>query len=78
VTKTGVWALLTAHEKVKVKPRLLCVPGFTGSRPINGIQSFTVNTGGKAYSSVQPPKVFFSGGGGYGVNRPGFAGGSNS
>jgi phage tail sheath protein FI len=64
VTKTGVWALLTANQKLSVKPRLLCAPGFTGSRPNNGIQSLTVNSGGQAYDPGRPPKLYMTGGGG--------------
>jgi len=67
ITKTGVWALMTANEKVKVKPRLLCAPGFTGLRPTDGIASVTVNTGGANYDPLRPPKVTFQSDSGYGA-----------
>ncbi|MGE5509925.1 MAG: phage tail sheath C-terminal domain-containing protein [Bacteroidota bacterium] len=67
ITKTGIWALLAANSKVKVKPRLLCAPGFTQTRPTNGIASITVNTGGNGYSSAILPNLYISGGGGFGA-----------
>ncbi len=33
VDQTGVFALLTSETIVKVKPRILCAPGFTSQRP---------------------------------------------
>jgi uncharacterized protein len=59
--KTGVWAFMTSTHKVKVKPRILVAPGFTGDRPSTGIKSITINTGGGTY--VTTPTVVITGDG---------------
>jgi phage tail sheath protein FI len=48
---TGVWALLTAQTEVKVTPRILIAPGFTGVRP-SGVSTIAVDTAGTGYSDA--------------------------
>lgn len=45
---TGVHALLSAQSAVKVTPRILIAPGFTGVRP-TGVSAIAVGVGGADY-----------------------------
>jgi hypothetical protein len=46
---TGVHAFLSAQSAVKVTPRILIAPGFTGVRP-TGVASIAVDIGGAGYA----------------------------
>ena len=56
--KTGVWAFTVASHRVKVKPRLIIAPGFTGHRPSHGVSGVVVNDGGAGYKTT--PRIAFS------------------
>ncbi len=60
-TKTGVHALLKAQNKVKITPKILVVPGYTSTRPTDGVASIAVNDGGADY--VDAPIVTITGDG---------------
>ncbi len=64
---TGVHALKKCEGLYgrKLKPRLVCVPGFTSNRAPDGIASISVNVAGSDYASA--PAVMLSGGGGSGA-----------
>src|SRR5690606_27523972 len=47
LTKTGLHALRDAESLLGLKPKLLIAPGFTSSRPTDGVASITVGEGGE-------------------------------
>lgn len=64
---TGVHALKKCEGLYgrKLKPRLVCVPGYTSNRATDGIATLNVTAAGGDYTT--PPTVSFSGGGGSGA-----------
>lgn len=64
---TGVHALLKSESLFgrKLKPRLVVVPGFTGSLATDGIAGANVTNGGANYTSA--PNVTITGGSGQGA-----------
>lgn len=60
-TRTGMWAFLNAQSMLGKKPKLLIAPGYTSTRPTDGVASVTIGDGGEDYT--EPPVVAFSGDG---------------
>jgi phage tail sheath protein FI len=48
---TGVYGFLAAQTAVKVTPKILIAPGFTGTRP-TGVSSIAVGAGGTGYTTA--------------------------
>lgn len=61
----GVHALLAAESVVGVRPRILCVPGFTHTRTQGGVTAITVTNQGSGYGIA--PNVVLAGGAGAGA-----------
>lgn len=61
----GVQALRAAEAVTGYSPRILCVPGFTGSRIQGGVTAITMTAQGSGYTSA--PTVAITGGGGTGA-----------
>lgn len=61
----GVQALRAAEAVTGYAPRILCVPGFTGSRVQGGVTAITMTAQGSGYTSA--PTVAITGGGGTGA-----------
>lgn len=51
LNKTGVHALRNAFPLLGLKPKILIAPGFTSSRPTNGITAIPVSAAGTGYTS---------------------------
>ncbi|SPL65339.1 phage tail sheath subtilisin-like domain-containing protein [Ochrobactrum soli] len=64
-TYKGMHALRTAQSEHGLKPKLLIAPGFTSSRPTDGIATISVTEGGTGYTSA--PTVTITGGAGSGA-----------
>lgn len=62
---TGMHALRTAQGEHGLKPKLLIAPGYTASRPTDGLAKINVTAGGVAYKEA--PTVAITGGGGSGA-----------
>jgi phage tail sheath protein FI len=62
-TGTGVHAFKAAQSVVKVTPRILIAPGFTGARPV-GVSTLSLDAAGSGYTQAS---VTISGGGGSGA-----------
>ncbi|EUB97312.1 hypothetical protein PMI07_000888 [Rhizobium sp. CF080] len=62
---TGVHALRKSPGEHGLTPKLLIAPGFTSSRPTDGISAIAKSTDGVGYTSA--PTVAISGGGGTGA-----------
>lgn len=58
---TGVQGFLRAHDLIGLTPKILIAPGFTSSRPANGVSSVSLTDGGSAYTEA--PEVTLSGDG---------------
>lgn len=65
LTKTGMHALRDAQSELNLKPKLLIAPGFTSSKPTDGVLSIAVTNGGSGYTSA--PAVAITGGAGNGA-----------
>ncbi len=52
VTRTGVWAFLTAQSKLGEQPKILIAPGFTSQRTIGAVTNVVVTGGGSGYTSA--------------------------
>lgn len=61
----GIYALLGAKSKTGLKPKILCVPGFTHQRKQNAVVAVNITAAGTGYTSA--PTVTLSGGGGAGA-----------
>lgn len=62
--RTGVWAALKAEAETGYRPKLMIAPGFTGTRPPDGVASANVTAGGSGYTTAPPLTV---GGNGFGA-----------
>lgn len=65
VLLSGMHAFQTAQSELGLRPKLLIAPGFTSSRPTDGITSAAITNKGKGYKSA--PIVTITGGGGAGA-----------
>ena len=61
--RTGCHAFLDADARVKVKPRILIAPGFTHTRPTDGIASISVSDAGTGYAADETVTVTIGGDG---------------
>ncbi len=59
--RTGMWAFLNAPSMLSVKPKLLIAPGYTSTRPTDGVLSVAVGVAGTGYTEA--PTVVFTGDG---------------
>ncbi len=65
VTRAGVHAFRTAKNLLNLAPKLLIAPGFTSTKPTDGLASITISEGGSGYTGA--PVVTFTGGDGSGA-----------
>ncbi len=50
--RTGLYALSRVQPEFNLKPKLLMAPGFTSTRPTNGVATITVTDGGDGYTEA--------------------------
>jgi len=55
--KTGLHALSRIQGEFGDRPKLLGAPGFTSTRPTDGVASIAVGTAGTGYDQEEPPAV---------------------
>ena len=58
---TGMQAFLRAKDLLNLTPKILVAPGFTGTKPTDGVASIAVTNGGSGYTEA--PTVTISGSG---------------
>lgn len=72
--RTGLYALSRVQPQFNARPKLLVAPGFTSTRPTDGIASVTVAAGGTGYNYLKPPKAVISRKTGTGADTTGVGG----
>lgn len=76
MARTGLHAFSRAGVELGVKPRMLIAPGYTSSRPADGVTAISVTAGGTGYVDGQTT-ISISGGGIVGAKaRPVIVGGT--
>jgi phage tail sheath protein FI len=65
-SKTGMHALRNAPTDFNLVPKILIAPGFTSTKPTDGVSAIAISNGGSGYTEA--PTVSIVGGGGSGAS----------